>query len=62
MDELLIVTIYVIIDETLAEMGHDNDFRAQMSDAEVITVAILAAKYFNNHHERALYGVNVQKL
>ena len=58
MDEMLIVTIYVIIDATLAEMGHCSDCRAQMSDAEVLTVAILAAKYFNNHHERALYALS----
>ena len=39
-------------------MNHHTDNRAQMSDAEVLTVAILAAKYFNNHHERALYTLD----
>lgn len=35
-------------------MGHESRPLAQASDAEVLTVAIVAAKYFQNHYERAL--------
>jgi len=35
-------------------MGHNIDKRAVLSDTEVLTVAVLVAKYFHNYHERAL--------
>ena len=54
MNENAIITVYVIIDDTLKALGHESDKRALVSDAEVLTVAILAAKYFQNHHERTL--------
>jgi hypothetical protein len=54
MDALYIVTVYVVLDDSLKAMGHRDDCRAQISSAEVLTVAVLAARYFNNHHERAL--------
>jgi len=54
MDDALIVTAYVVIDETMAALGHRSHGLAQVSDAEVLTVAVVAAKYFANHHERAL--------
>jgi hypothetical protein len=50
----VIVTVYVAIDETLKALGHQTDVRAQMSDAEVLTVAVVAALYFGNHQERSL--------
>ena len=55
MNEQVIITVYVVIDDTLKAMGHSTDKRAVRSDAEVLTVAVLAAKYFHNHHERALW-------
>ncbi len=54
MNEQTIVTVYVVIDDTLKAMGHESDQRAWVSDAEVLRVAVLAARYFQNHHERAL--------
>ncbi len=54
MDDDFIVTAYVIIDETMAALGHRDDVRAKAGDAEVLTVAVAAARYFQNHHERAL--------
>ena len=54
MDGDFIVTAFVIVDKTMAALGHRDDVRAQASDAEVLTVAIVAAKYFQNHLERAL--------
>jgi len=49
-----IVTAFVICDETLEALEHQSHVLAQVPDSEVITVAIVAAKYFQNHHERAL--------
>lgn len=54
MNEHLIVTVYVVIDDMLKTMGHESDLRAVVSDAEVLTVTVLAAKYIHNHHERSL--------
>jgi len=54
MDGDFIVTAFVVLDKTMAVLGHRDDVRATASDAEVLTVAIVAAKYFQNHLERAL--------
>lgn len=54
MNATLIITVFVIIDELLQKGGHRHHPLAQVSDAEVLTVAIVAAKYFHNNHERAL--------
>ncbi len=54
MSDDLIVTAYVVIDETMRALGHRSHGLAQVSDAEVLTVAVVAAKYFANNHERAL--------
>lgn len=48
------VPVYVVIDGTMRVLGHRSHGLAQISDAEVLTVAVVAAKYFQNHHERAL--------
>jgi len=54
MNETYIVTVYYVIDETLKMWQWQDDQRSTMTAAEVLTVAIIAAKYFQNHHERAL--------
>jgi len=54
MSDDLIVTAYVVIDETMRALGHRSHGLAQVSDAEVLTVAVVAAKYCANNHERAL--------
>ncbi len=54
MDDDFIVTAFVIIDKTMQALGHRDDVRAGASDAEVLTVAVVAAKYFQNHLERGL--------
>jgi hypothetical protein len=54
MNEDVIVTAYVVTDDTLKAFNHQSHVLAQMSDAEVVLVAIVAALYFQNHHERAL--------
>lgn len=54
MDDTYIVTVYVVIDAMLQALNYQDDCRAEMTAAEVLTVAVVAARYFNNHHERAL--------
>jgi len=54
MDAGYIVAVYVIIDDTMGALGHRSHRLAGVSDAEVLTVAVVAARYFGNHHARAL--------
>lgn len=54
MDEDLIVTAYVVIADTLAAAGHASHRLAGVTDAEVLTVAVVAAACFQNHHAVAL--------
>jgi len=54
MDDDFIVTTFVMLDKTLVTLGHRDHVLARVSDAEVLTVAVVAARYFQNHLERAL--------
>jgi hypothetical protein len=54
MNEDYIVTVYYVIDEMLKVVNYQDDRRSQISAAEVLTVAVIAARYFHNHWERAL--------
>jgi len=54
MDDNFIVTTFVVLDKLMATLGHRDHVLAQASDAAVLTVAVVAAKYFQNHLARAL--------
>jgi len=54
MNDDYIVTAYSVIDDLLKAYGYKDDVRATICAAEILTVAVVAAKYFQNHHERAL--------
>ena len=54
MNDTYIITVYVMIDDILRAMNHKDDCRAHTTSAEIMTIAIVAAKYFQNHHERAV--------
>lgn len=54
MNDNYIVTAFVVLDDVLKAYGYQEDCRTQSSAAEVLTVAVVAAKYFQNHHEQAL--------
>jgi hypothetical protein len=54
MNDRYIVTTYVVIDDVLKAYGFVDDRRASGTAAEILTVGVIAAKYFQNHHERAL--------
>ena len=52
MDEQ-IVTIYCLCDDLLRAMHYVDDKQRQMSDAEVVTTALVATLYFGGNFERA---------
>jgi hypothetical protein len=54
MNETLIVTAFVITDDLLHALGHRSHPRARVGDAEVVTVAVVAAACLQNHHQCAL--------
>ena len=47
-----IVAVYTICDDLLISLGHQTHPQAQMTDAEVMTTAIIAAQYFGGNHRR----------
>lgn len=55
MNDHLIITSYVIIDDVMRSLNHRSHPLAKITDSEVLTVAVVAAKYFRNNHERALW-------
>jgi hypothetical protein len=55
MNEATIVTSYVVTDDSLKAFGQHSHVLAKLSDAEVLWVAMMAAMYIQNHHERALF-------
>lgn len=54
MNDTYIVTGFVLVDDLMTLMGYADDTRATVSGSEIIIVAVMAAKYFQNNHERAL--------
>jgi hypothetical protein len=54
MNDDVIVPIFVVIDEVMTLLGHRSHPQAGASDSEVLTVAVVAACQFQNHHARAL--------
>lgn len=54
MDELYVTTVYVILDHLAMRFLPAPKYKPKMSVAEIILVAIVAARYFENNQERAL--------
>ena len=49
--DLTIVAVYSICDDLLISLGHQEHPQTQMTDAEVMTTALVAARYFaGNQH------------
>ena len=48
-----IIAIYAITDDLLKALAHQEDSRIRMSDAEVITSALVAARFFGGNQEQA---------
>lgn len=55
MDDVEIITAYCIISDTMHKLGHNSHPLATLTDAEVLTVAVVSAMYFHNNHERTLF-------
>jgi diaminopimelate decarboxylase len=55
MNERTTIMVYVMIDDVLKLAGHECHILSQISDAEVLTVAVSAALYFHNHQEQTLH-------
>jgi hypothetical protein len=53
-DDLIIIATYEIIVETMRHLGHQSHCLARATDGDVLLVAVVAARYFQNNHERAL--------
>lgn len=48
-----IIAMYCVCDDMLKGQGHCEDLQRQMSDAEVLTTALVAARFFGGNLERA---------
>ena len=48
-----IVALYCFTDDLLKVMGHREDCRIRVSDAEVLTTAFVSHLYFSGHHDNA---------
>jgi hypothetical protein len=51
--ETEIIIIYVLCAEYLQAMGHHEDPQVRMSDAEVMTTALVAMLYFGGNYAKA---------
>ena len=60
MDEQ-IVLLFVLIDDILKAYSHYEDSQRQMSDAEVLTTAVVAMLYFGGRFERARWFMRDQR-
>ena len=49
-----IITIYCFVDELLRTIGRRDDPQAQLTTAEVMTVALVAAEFFTGNQQAAL--------
>jgi hypothetical protein len=50
MNATWIVTVFEVIDTTMETLDHHSHVLTKVPDSEVLTVAVIAANYFQNHH------------
>jgi len=48
-----IIAFYCIVDDLLQALGHTEDCRRRISDAEVITTSLVAARFFGGNHAQS---------
>ncbi|MFT4203350.1 MAG: IS982 family transposase [Chitinophagaceae bacterium] len=48
-----IIALYCIVDDILNSLHHQEDQRARVSDAEIITTAFVSTLYFGGHQDNA---------
>ena len=51
--DLTIVAVYTIPDDLLISIGHKEHPQTKKSDAEVMTAALIAARYFGGNQQIA---------
>lgn len=56
------IAIYVFIDDILIKIGHKEPVNRNTSDSEIITVALMAAKYFHGNIDHAINFAKSTKL
>ena len=54
MDAWYVITVFVALEELYQQFGDPVRYRPRLIPSEIMTVAVMAAQYFNNNHERAL--------
>jgi hypothetical protein len=54
MDDDFIIPVYLVLEEICQNTIGEPKYKPKMSPAEILLVAIVAARYFNNNLERAL--------
>ncbi|GEM_PF-3335894 len=57
-----IIVVYAITDDLLKAIGHKEDIRRDMSDAEIITTSLVAAMFFGGNHSKACEYMKDHKL
>jgi hypothetical protein len=58
MNEMYIVATYTVVDDICQAFVGETKYKPKMTPAEIVFVPIMAAKYFQNHLERALVGMS----
>ena len=53
--ETYAITVYVISEEILRILGVTDNAQSVMSNAEIMTFAILSARYFTSNHKLTRY-------
>lgn len=61
MDATFITTVYVVFDDLSREFLGEVKYNPKMTPAEIMTVAVVASRYFNNNLERALIVLSETK-
>lgn len=56
------IAIYVFLDDLMKESGHREPINRNTSDSEIITTALIAAKYFHGHIDNAISFVKCSGL
>ena len=57
-----VIAIYVFIDDIMIEIGHKEPVNLNTSDSEIVTVALIAAKYFHGNIDHAICFVKSTRL
>ena len=57
--DTIITTIYVVIDTICKKMLSVPPQKQKMTDAEIVTIAVCSALFFNSNHEKALVWLHI---